>query len=650
MSYQNRTNVPPKPAASPRSAAMAASVDTSMVAVVQASPQAAMQASPYMAGQPTAIPTEDNRMSSSGSSTPAGSTSAASPAAVGSGLGAANEDAAVQEPARPVVSATRSSASMAVGTLASRILGFLKGIVLGYAIAGTTVGNIFEGANNLPNLIFLMVAGGVFNAVLIPQIAKASKHPDKGSDFISRLLTLGVMGLLVLTGLVVVFVTPIMGLSTSFTGQQLELAITFGLFLLPQIFFYGLFSLLGQVLNAHNSFKAYAWAPVVNNVVVIGGLLVFIAVAGGNASNPHSVENWTMTQTWLLAGTATLGIVVQSAVLLIPVHRLGLNLRPRFGVRGTGLGATAKVAIWTMGTMIIGNLSFIIILRVATIPSGGDGVPEPGSTIPGLYALNRATELYIMPHSIIALSIATVMFTAMAHAAANKDLSGLRSSLAAALSNTGLATVFAAVALVVLSGPFGMLFGGGNETPARHIAITLTILAIGAPFYSINFILNRVFYAQENARTPFIIQCIMVALGMGSALSAALLPKEFIIYGLAASYTLTNVLGPIVSHFFLRARLGNYGEGRIMHAHMRFLVAALVAGIIGELALRLFGSSTPDGFMWTSMPASVITMAVTGTLMATIYIVVLKQLHVDEVDAVLTPLMAKVRGRLPSRG
>lgn len=610
-----------------------------MLTAVQASPQAAMQAVPNTQLQPAA--THINAV-------PAPSSGGSDHDLHGPAQNDSAQEGSVETDKGPS-SAARSGASMAIGTLASRILGFVKGIVLGIAIADTAIANIFEGSNNVPNLIFLMIAGGVFNAVLIPQIAKASKHPDKGSDFISRLLTLGVLGLLALTAVVLLLAAPIMGLSTSFTGKKLELAIVFGLFLLPQIFFYGLFSLLGQVLNAHNSFKAYAWAPVINNVVAIAGLLVFIFVAGSSASTPHTVDNWTIGQTWMLAGTATLGIVVQSAVLLIPVHRLGLNLRPKFGWRGTGLGATAKVAVWTMGTMIIGNLSFIIIMRVATIPAGGDDAPTENSSIPGIWALNRATELYIMPHSIIALSIATVMFTAMAHAAANKDLSALRSSLGAALRTTGMATVFAAIALLVLSGPFGMLFSGGHENVGRQIAITLSILAIGAPFYSINFILNRAFYAQENARAPFVIQCIMVCIGMASALSAALLPEEFIIYGLAASYTLTNVLGPIVSHFFLRAKLGNYGGGLIMRAHMRFLVAALVAGVVGELTLRLFGSSSTGGFMWSSIPAAAIALAVVGTVMAIVYIVILKQLRVAEVDALLNPLLSKVRNRLPAR-
>ncbi|WP_283528749.1 murein biosynthesis integral membrane protein MurJ [Arthrobacter antibioticus] len=536
---------------------------------------------------------------------------------------------------------------MAIGTLASRILGFIKAIVLGIAIANTAIGSIFEGSNYIPNLIFLLLAGGVFNAVLIPQIAKASKQPDNGADFISRLLTLGIVGLLAITAIVIVLVAPIFGLFTSFSGENLQLAITFGLFLLPQIFFYGLFSLLGQVLNAHNSFKAYAWAPVLNNVVAIAGLLVFVAVSGSAASTAHTVANWTIGQTWLLAGTATLGIAVQSAVLIIPVQRLGLKLRPKFGWRGTGLGATAKVAGWTMGTMIIGNLSFLIILRVATIPLGGS--TGGNASIPDVLVLNRATELYIMPHSIIALSIATVMFTAMSHAAARKDLSGLRTSLAGALRTTGMATVFAGVALVVLSGPMGMLFSGNSQTVGRFVAITLAILAIGAPFYSINFILNRVFYAQEDARTPFFIQCIMVGLGLTTALLASLLPHEWIIFGLAASYTLSNVVAPIVSHFFLTRKLGNYGGGLILRAHMRFLVAALASGIAGELMLRLFGSASDEGFMWSSITASALTLAIVGTVMAVIYIVILKRLRVREIDALLNPLLAKVRSRLRTK-
>ncbi|WP_427015860.1 murein biosynthesis integral membrane protein MurJ [Pseudarthrobacter sp. P1] len=546
--------------------------------------------------------------------------------------------------------AARSSAGMAVGTLASRILGFIKGIILGVAVGGTVVANVFDSANQVPNVIYILIAGGVFNVVLIPQIVKASKLPDRGADYISRLLTLGIAVLLVLTVVVTVLAGPLTHLLTQgYSPGQMRVAIAFTTLLLPQIFFYGLYSLLGQVLNAHNSFAAYAWAPVVNNIVAIGGLLAFIAVAGSAGSTEHTIDNWSSSQTLLLAGTATLGIVVQSMVLIWPVKKLGLKLKPTFGFRGTGLGATGRIAGWSMATMVVGNLSFLLIGKIATIATGAqsDGAVSAQSSIAGSFALNRATEVYIMPHSVIALSIATVLFTQMSRAAANHDTAGVRLALSRALRATGVATIFAAVALLVLAGPFGMLFGGDKEYAGRQVAITLAILAMGSPFLSINFILNRVFYAAENAKTPFFIQSILVVFGVGSALLAATFPPSMIIYALAASYTVGNAIAVVVSHFFLKAKIGDYGGAGIVRAHARFLAAALVAGGAGDVVLWMMGGFTGGGFPWQSIENAAVTLAVVGTLMAAVYLAMLKLMRVQELDDLLGPLLGKLRGRVP---
>ncbi|WP_196810991.1 murein biosynthesis integral membrane protein MurJ [Arthrobacter sp. 35W] len=548
--------------------------------------------------------------------------------------------------------AARSSAVMAVGTLASRILGFLKGIILGVAVGGTVVANIFESANQVPNIIYLMLAGGVFNVVLIPQIVKASKLPDRGADYISRLLTLALIALLVITALVTALAGPLTQLLTQgYSPGQMRIAIAFSLLLLPQIFFYGLYALLGQILNAHNSFAAYAWAPVVNNIVAIGGLLAFIAVSGTAKNADITVDSWTTGQTLLLAGTATLGIVIQSLVLIWPVKKLGLKLKPTFGFRGTGLGATGRIATWSMATMIVGNLSFLLIGKIATIATGAqpDGEITAANSIPGSYALSRASEVYIMPHSVIALSIATVMFTQMAHAAASHDTAGVRTAVSRALRSTGAATVFAAVALLVLAGPFGMLFSGGQEFAGRQVAITLAILAVGSPFLSINFILNRVFYAAENAKTPFVIQTIMVVFGVVTALLAALLPPSWIIYALALCYTVADIVAVVISHYFLKAKIGDYGGGQILKAHMRFLLAALVAGVAGDGLLWLMGGFTNGGFPWQSIENAAVTLAVVGAFMAVVYFVMLKLLRVQELNELLNPILGRLRGRAPGR-
>lgn len=298
---------------------------------------------------------------------------------------------------------------MAAGTLASRILGFIKGILIAYALLATSnVANIFDSANYLPNLLYIMLAGGVFNVVLVPQIIKASKLPDRGSDYLSRLMTLCVTGLVIITLILALLARPLMALTTGLSGQNLDLATHFAVWLLPQIFFYGFYTLLGQILNAHDRFGSYMWAPVLNNIVAIIGILAFIAINGLAAAHPHTVENWSSGQTLLLAGTTTLGVVLQALILIGPIRKLGLRLHFAWGWRGIGLASAGKIAGWALGTMIVGNLSYLVIARVANLVTQRNNSSE--QSVAGLFIFNRASDIYLLPHSIIVLSIATILF------------------------------------------------------------------------------------------------------------------------------------------------------------------------------------------------------------------------------------------------
>ena len=186
-------------------------------------------------------------------------------------------------------SGARASAIMASGTLVSRILGFVKTFLITVAIgSAATMADVFQLANTLPNLIYVLIAGGVFNAVLVPQIIKASKSEDEGADYISRLLTLAVIALLVITAAVLLCVGPIMRLmGPGWSQEQLAMGTMFAVITFPQIFFYGLYTVVGQVLNAKGAFGAYMWAPVLNNVIAIASLLVFIYLFGPFRTTPH---------------------------------------------------------------------------------------------------------------------------------------------------------------------------------------------------------------------------------------------------------------------------------------------------------------------------------------------------------------------------
>ncbi|MDM7991145.1 murein biosynthesis integral membrane protein MurJ [Arthrobacter sp. zg-Y877] len=542
-------------------------------------------------------------------------------------------------------STARSSAVMAAGTLVSRLLGLVRTALLAVAIGSTgLVSDVFSSANVLPNFIYLMVAGGVFNAVLVPQIIKASRQPDRGAEYVSRILTLSLLVLAVLALVATLAAPVILRIVLSLGADQLPLATSFAYWLFPQIFFYGAYALIGQVLNANGRFGAYMWAPVVNNIVTIAGLLVFISMIGREETSSFSPENWTPQATLILAGSTTLGIVLQAAVLLFPLRRLGLGLRPSFGLRGVGLRQTGRVAKWTILTMLIGNGAYLVYTRVATIAT--DARPEylaMGREIAGQLNLETASMLYIIPHSIITLSLATVLFNQMSHAYTEKNYDEVRATLSQGLRAIGVATVFCSAVLIVLAGPISIWFSGGSNISATLQAQVLVLLAVTAPFLSASFLMNRAFYADEDAKTPLIMQIILSAFGLALAACAAALPPDRIIFGLAIAYSLGNIGAVTVSHIFLKRSLGDYGAGHVVDVHIRLVAAALGAAAAGAAALWLMGGYTVEGFAWQSLAAATVVMVVCGALMAGVYYVLLRVLRVSELDAFLRPILAKLR-------
>ncbi|MEV8041687.1 murein biosynthesis integral membrane protein MurJ [Arthrobacter sp. NPDC080082] len=552
----------------------------------------------------------------------------------------------------------RSSAVMAAGTLVSRFLGFAKTWMLALALGlGSTVTDTFINANNLPNLIFLLVAGGVFNAVLVPQIIKASKGPDRGADYISRLLTLAVVVLLSLTLVVTLLAPTVIDLTTQgYSPQQKSLAVAFAFWCLPQIFFYGLYALLTQVLNANGAFGPAMWAPILNNVVAIAGLGMFIWILGTNEANPHTLDNWGSFQTLLVAGFSTIGVVAQTAILMIPVLRLRLGLRPRFGWRGVGLGQAAKLSVWTLATAAVGQLAFLYIMRIATIPGAerlrlqAEGQTEAAATLPGNAVLEVASQLYLLPHSIIALSLATVLFNRMTRASQDGDRAGLRRALSHGLRTMAVATVFGALALFALAGPLGMFFSGGDRQDGVMLAQTLTILALSTPFMSANFMMSRVFYANEDARTPFYIQLVLALVNVVAAFFIQFLPFDRIIFAIALLYTGGNILSVIVSAGFLRRLLGHLDGPRVASSYIKMGYAALGSAIAGTGALWLLGSYNPDGFAWSGRIAALATVAVVGPIMLAVYFVLLRVLRVSELQDLLQPLLGRLRRRPAAAG
>ncbi|GAC1450893.1 MAG: hypothetical protein PVSMB10_05570 [Pseudarthrobacter sp.] len=253
-----------------------------------------------------------------------------------------------------------------------------------------------------------------------------------------------------------------------------------------------------------------------------------------------------------------------------------------------------------------------------------------------------ASQLYLLPHSIIALSLATVLFNRMTRASQDGNRNELRDALSHGLRTMAVATVFGALALFALAGPLGMFFSGGLRQDGVMLAQTLTILALSTPFMSANFMMSRVFYANEDARTPFYVQLLLAVVYVGGAFAIQFMPVGQIIYAIAILYMVGNILSVVISAFFLRRLLGHLDGPRIANSYIRMGYAALGSAVAGAGALWLMGSYSPDGFAWSDRIAALVTLIVVGPIMLVVYVFLLKIFHVSELRDLLRPLLGRL--------
>ena len=542
----------------------------------------------------------------------------------------------------------RASALMASGTLVSRLLGFVRTALLAIAIGSTAmVGDIFEKANTVPNIIYMLLAGGMFNVVLVPQLIKAAKRPDQGADYTSRLLTLSVILLGIATTLLTLAAYPVISaLTLDWSPEMLALGTAFALWTLPQVFFYGLYAVVGQILNANAKFGWYMWAPVLNNIIAITVIVSYIVIFGAYHAEGDQLAEWTTTQTiWLGAGH-TVGIIAQALLLFWPLRQLPFPVRPKFGWKGMGLRSAGKIAGWTLATMLIGNLANLAYMRlISGATASRDELGPAAASVPGEYAANAAQLITVLPHSVFVLSIATVLFNQLARAMDTGKYERSKELINEGLRMFAIPVMFCMVAVLVLAGPLGRLFGGGAETAhlsGAAIGQLLVLLALGMPFRSANFYLIRVFYSAEDAKTPFVVHgiiaamCLTVSYGLSPFLPNHVLP--YLVIGL---FSFSHVVQYVIVHRWVVRRWGGFDFDSVISAYSRTGWAALVSGVAGAGVLWLFGGYT-WGFAWQSIPTALLTCAVVGVVMGLVFVVMLRAMRVREFDDVVAPLARRI--------
>lgn len=538
----------------------------------------------------------------------------------------------------------RASALLASGTFVSRILGFVSAIVLAQTLGTVGAGaDTFALANQLPNNIYAIVAGGILSAVLVPQIVKAGLHDDGGQRFINRLITLGAVifiaaAVLATVGaplLVALYAQQGSGGGEGFSDAELRLATAFAYWCLPQVLFYALYSLLGEVLNARKIFGPFTWAPILNNVVAIAGLAAFAAMFGTAPAHANA-GTWTPGMIALIGGSATVGVVAQALILSVFWKRAGLSYRPDFRWRGVGLSATGKAAAWTFGMILVTQLAGIVQTNVASLAATGDN--------PSLAILRYSWLIFMLPHSIVTVSIATAYFTKMAGHARDGERAAVRADVSASLRSIGMVMVLATVVLMVVSYPFARLFGGDFDDVSGMGNVLIAFLPGLIPF-SVLFVLQRTFYALEDTRTPFFIQLFQSALFVGGALTVANLDRAWIAFGIAAVTTLAGTAQTILAAVILRRRLGGIDAPHIVRDHSLYLLAALPAAAVGFLLLAITGGTEPEGFALSSEAAAIVSMLIVGAGITAVYVGGLAALRVEEFRTLVRLVARRIHGR-----
>jgi putative peptidoglycan lipid II flippase len=533
------------------------------------------------------------------------------------------EDATTAPAGAATARLVRSSAVVGIGTGLSRLSGLLRVGALTFALGATALSDAYNLANTTPNIIYELLLGGVLSASLVPVFVEHDQLGDE--DATNAVLTVTVIALAVLT-VVAVLAAPLivevytLRLSPAEAAAQTEVAVPLLRLLLPQILFYGLMTLGTALLNARRSFFAPAYAPVLNNVVVISVLLAFASMAGSDASLGEVADDPSLLL--LLGLGTTAGIVAMTVALWPAIRHAGIRIRFNPAWRHPAIRTVARLSGWTIGYAVANQIALFVVLALAN----GEGAGA-------VSAYTYAFIFFQLPHGLFAVSIMTTFMPDLAGFAGQGDLPGFRDRFGLGMRLLTLVVLPAAVGYIVLARPLvAMLlqrgaFGGASSALTADVLVAFSIGLLG---FSVYLLALRGFYAFKDTRTPFFLN---LAENGVNIVAALILVGALGVQGLALAYALAYSVGAVLALAALRRRVQGLGGRRTADGIGRMVVASGIMAAAVWSVTQVVGSD--DG-----MGAVVRTL--TGVLVGTVvYVLALVALRVpDAVD-----LLHRVRRR-----
>ena len=517
---------------------------------------------------------------------------------------------------------------MAIGTLTSRITGVFRDIALVAAIGTAIFADTYSVANSIPNIIYILIAGGAINAVFIPALVRHMKDDeDEGQQFTDQLLSLVGIVLLVIVTLGVIFSASLVKLyaTNSWSNQDFKIATIFAMWFIPQVFFYGVYTIASQVLNAREVFVLPMFAPIINNLIVIVTAIIFLAIS----DQVPTTTSVNTTQIYLLGFGTTLGVVVQALILIPALTKAGYGFNPTFNFRGSGLGKIADLAIWTIGFVVVNQVSFLVLSNLTTyanVLAVNENLVANGFT-----SYQKAQLMMMLPHSIITVSIVTALLPRLSKHAHDNAENKFSEDLSRAMRTVIAFIIPCAVVLYLAGNRIGQFlygYGASSALQGQAVGKVASMFAIGLPAFSMFYVLLRSYYARENTKTPFFINAgfNVLHLTLGTLLFINV-GTENKVAALAFAYSVSYIAVWIFTWYRVSKLNVDLNTSSQIRLIVRVSVAVIIAAGISWAITELVTTFTPTNTF--GVFAQLLTL---GLSFIGVYYLAAKQMRIAEVS------------------
>lgn len=522
------------------------------------------------------------------------------------------------EPRGPAPSLARSTAVMSVGTVLSRVTGVVRLAAMAAAlgIVETRLTDAYNLANTVPNIIYELVLGGVITSVFVPLFVEVlqTEDRDRSWEVFSGILNVSLLALagISLLGIVAApwiahfYATRLHG---SALGAQQDV-ITFLLRLfIPQVVLYGLYFIVAGLMNAHKRFGPPMFTPIVNNIVIIAAFIAFHHLFG--AVNLRDVTRGQL----LLIGLATTASVAPMGLLLLPyLRRLG-RYRLTLSLDHPAVKKLARLSGYVVGFVVANQLGFVVIQWLANAQRGGYS------------AYVAAWTFFLMPVGLFVWSVTTALLPSLSEHALQRSWEQYRAQLSVGMRATLFLMLPCTLGLFVLSDPIVRLLlqhGVATSISTHLVSAVLRFFMLGLVQFSLFQLLVRALYALQDTRTPFFINCTVVA--VNTAINVPMF-AWLGVKGLAAGQAIAYTLGVALEARVLSRRVGGMEGGRIASSAARISAAGLGMALVVHLLWRWIGPATSAGFLVQSAAVGIPVLVGAG-----VYLGLAMLLRVEELD------------------